>query len=274
MSIEKLFSETHNLPNIPKVVQELIDNFNNPEVNAADIAKNIQMDQVISAKVMRLANSARYGAGRKIPSIDSAIVMLGFDTLKTLVIASGVTGAFKDIPGFDKKEFWRDCFMTASIAKIVAKSAGLDAEVGFTCGMLHNIGELLIVTVHQDTAVKIDNLVDQGAKRVDLERNQFGYDYTQVGEELAKRWNFPDEIVAAISLQEDPLGHDPFSPFSGVLAISKYLNQCLKHGQSKDQVLANFPGNIADPLGIDLVAFFERLIEISEAEDDIEELLR
>jgi len=103
------------------VVQDLIKQFNDPHSNSDEISKKIQMDQVISAKIMRLANSARYGAGRKIASIDSAVVMLGIDTLKTLVVASGITGAFKDIPGFDKKQFWRDSFMSASISKLIAK---------------------------------------------------------------------------------------------------------------------------------------------------------
>lgn len=103
MPLESLFSETPNLPNIPRVIQTLIEKFNDPKSNADEISKNIQMDQVLSAKIMRLANSARYGAGRRIASIDSAVVMLGIDSLKTLVIASGITGAFKDIPGFDKK---------------------------------------------------------------------------------------------------------------------------------------------------------------------------
>ena len=103
MPLESLFSETPNLPNIPRVIQTLIEKFNDPKSNADEISKNIQMDQVLSAKIMRLANSARYGAGRRIASIDSAVVMLGIDSLKTLVIASGISGAFKDIPGFDKK---------------------------------------------------------------------------------------------------------------------------------------------------------------------------
>lgn len=274
MSLESLFSETHNLPNIPKVVQELIENFNNPDVNADDISKKVQMDQVISAKVMRLANSARYGAGRKIASIDSAVVMLGFDSLKTLIVASGVTGAFKDIPGFDKKQFWRDCFMIASISKLVAKHTDVDSETAFTCGMMHNIGELLIHIVHQETAVKIDNLVASGAKRTELQQNQFGYDYTEVGEELAKRWNFPEEIQLAIRQQADPNGFETFSALSSVVHIASYLNEAFKAEQEKEQILGDFPGDVAKPLAIDLVSFFEELVELTEAEDDIDELLK
>jgi len=274
MSLESLFNETHNLPNIPKVVQELIENFNNPDINADDISKKVQMDQVISAKVMRLANSARYGAGRKIASIDSAVVMLGFDMLKTLVVASGVTGAFKDIPGFDKKQFWRDCFMIASISKLVAKHTEIDPETAFTCGMMHNIGELLIHIVHEETAVKIDKLVESGANRVELQDNQFGYDYTQVGFELAKRWNFPEEILLSVRQQHNPNDFDEFSPLAAIVHIADYLNEAFKAEKEKEDILSGFPGDVAKPLNIDLVSFFEELVELTEAEDDIDDLLK
>jgi len=273
MSLEALFSETHNLPNIPKIVQELIENFNNPDIDADEISKKIQMDQVISAKVMRLANSARYGAGRSIPSIDSAVVMLGFDTLKTLVVASGITGAFKDIPGFDKKQFWRDSFMTGSISKLISKHTNVDPETAFTCGMMHNIGELLIHIVHEEIAVKIDDLAASGAKRVDLQENQFGYNYTQVGYELAKRWNFPEEILAGIANQESPNDAEEFSPLAATVHISKYLNEAFNKEKDKEAILSEFPNDAAKPLNIDLVSFFEDIVELTEAEDDIDSLL-
>ncbi len=274
MSLEALFSQTHNLPNIPKVVQELIENFNNPDINADAISKKIQMDQVISAKCMRLANSARYGAGRKIASIDSAVVLLGFDTLKTLVVASGVTGSFKTIPGFDAKKFWRNSFMVASICKLVGKHAKVDRETAFTCGMLHNIGEILIHIAHTDKALQIDKLVEAGASRLDLEQNQFGYDYAQVGAELAKRWNFPDDIICAIRQHANPAAYEPFSKLAGIVYIARYLNDAIAADKDRAEVLAGFPAAVANPLQLDLVAFFEELMELTNAEDDIEELLR
>jgi len=274
MSLKSLFNETPNLPNIPQVIQDLIEKFNDPHSNSDEISKKIQMDQVISAKIMRLANSARYGAGRKIASIDSAVVMLGIDTLKTLVIASGITGAFKDIPGFDKKQFWRDSFMNASISKLIAKHTEADAEIAFTCGMMHNIGEMLIHIVHEEAAVKIDKLVESGANRIDLQENQFSYDFTQAGAELAKRWNFPDEIVSGIKQQAKPNDFENYSSYAAIIYLAAYLNEAFKTEKEKEEILADFPADMAKPLNIDLVTFFEELVELTEAEDDIEELLR
>lgn len=273
MTIESLFSETPNLPNIPKVIQALIEKFNDSKSNADEISKKIQMDQVLSAKIMRLANSARYGAGRKVASIDSAVVMLGVDALKTLVVASGITGAFKDIEGFDKKAFWRDSFMIASIAKLIAKHTDADAETAFTCGMMHNIGELLIHIAKPEQALKIDKLVEAGAIRTDLQENQFGYNFSEVSGELARRWNFPTDIVRALRQQAKPNDFEEYSPYSSIIYLANYLNEAFKANKEAETVLAEFPSDIAKPLKINLVSFFEALVELTEAEDDIEAII-
>jgi HD-like signal output (HDOD) protein len=273
MTIESLFSETPNLPNIPKVIQNLIEKFNDSNSNADEISKNIQMDQVLSAKIMRLANSARYGAGRKVASIDSAVVMLGIDALKTLVVASGITGAFKDIEGFDKKTFWRDSFMIASICKLIAKHTQADAETAFTCGMMHNIGELLIHIAHPEQSVKIDKLVEAGAVRIDLQDNQFSYNFTGVSAELAKRWNFPVNIIRALKQQATPNDFSEYSAYASIIYLASYLNEAFKANQDPEIVLAKFPSEITKPLSINLVSFFEAIVELTQAEDDIEAII-
>ncbi|MCR6651925.1 MAG: HDOD domain-containing protein [Cellvibrionaceae bacterium] len=191
MSFDSLFSQTYNIPSIPKLVQELIDNFSHEDSNTRDIAKKLQMDQALSAKVLRLANSARYGAGRNINSIDSAVIILGFNSLKTLVIASGLTSASKNIPGLNQKKFWRTSFSVANIAKLLAKLAHQDGDVAFTCGMLHNIGDTLLFLAHRSQMQNIAALAATGVSKSTLEQTQFGCNYMDVGAELARRWNFP-----------------------------------------------------------------------------------
>jgi HD-like signal output (HDOD) protein len=273
MSIEALFSELPKLPNIPKVIQQLIADFNRKESNASDISKKIQMDQVLSAKILRLANSARYGTGRKVSSIDSAVVMLGTDVLKTLVIASGVVGAFKDLEGFDKKIFWRDSFMVGSMCKLIARHTTCDPETAFTCGIMHNIGELLIHISDPASAQKIDKLVEAGASRCELENNRFGFNYTEVGAELAKRWNFPNEIVTALKQQASPNEFEQHSAYATIIYLASYLNNAFKTNIPPEKVLSEFPTEMTRPLAINLVSFFESVIELTKAEDDIEAIL-
>jgi HD-like signal output (HDOD) protein len=273
MSFEKLFSQALNIPSIPKVVQELINNFNNEGSNTRDIAQKLQMDQTLSVKVLRLANSARYGAGRKINSIDSAVITLGFDALKTLVIASGVTSACKSIPGLNQKQFWRTSFSVANITKMLAKLAKQDGEVAFTCGLLHNIGDTLLFLAYKEQMANIDVLSNGGGDRATLQQNQFGCNFTDVGAELARRWNFPGEICLAIAHQQKPENASSNNVYPLLLNLAVHMHQNLAAGKKPAEVVAEMPrGKMAD-LKIDTVKLLEQLTALLSKEDDIESFI-
>lgn len=225
MKLEELFEQTHKLPTIPRVVQELIDSFSQEDIDIETIAKKISLDQVITAKVLRLANSAHFGASRLVGSVNEAVIVLGFNTVRTLVVASGVTGAFVAIPGFDRKQFWSRSFRVANTARAFAKAVKFNPEIAFASGMIHNIGEMMIHIVAPEIAVKIDRFVESGGNRVLLEDNNIGFDYVMVGEELARRWNFPDEIQAAIKYQNDPTAQPKPSKLTGVLHLAIKLEE-------------------------------------------------
>lgn len=272
--LEKIFEHALELPSISKVVQELIDSFNDPRVNIDAISKKLRMDQALSAKVLRLANSARYGTGRRIASIDSAVVMLGIDALRTLVVASGVTGAFRKVPHLDIREFWRETFLVAAVCKSIARHAGLDQETAFTCGLLHSLGEVLLHIVEPDTMVRIDNLVKEGASRTDLERNQMGFDYAEVGEALARRWNFPEHITAAIGQHTRVMASRAgLDPYALIIHIAKQLVRARLLHLPKARILADFPAELAEPLHLNMVSLMEELDSLMAAEDDIDQVL-
>lgn len=272
-SMQKLFDKALEMPSISKVVQELINSFNDPKTNIDVIAKKLRMDQALSAKVLRLANSARYGTGRKVASIDSAVVMLGFDTLRTLVVASGVTGAFRKVPNLDMKEYWRETFLVASVCKSIAKHAGLDSETAFTCGLMHSVGEVLLHITEPEIMSRIDNLVKEGANRLDLEQNQVGFDYAQVGEELARRWNFPDRVTRAVGQHARVIGLQDLDPYALVIHLARYLALSRLSDVPKQQILSDFPADLAQPLNMNMVALMEEMDRLLGQEDDIDQVL-
>lgn len=268
MPFQDLFKQVHNLPSIPKVVQELIDNFNSPNASADEIAKKIQLDQSLSLKVLRLANSARYGAGRKINSIDSAVVLLGFEAVKTLVIASGVTSACKSIPGLDQGRFWRCSFTVASICKLIAKEAKKDPEMAYTCGMLHNIGDALMYLVHKEKMQRIDSLLSYGSAKAELERNQFGYDFMQAGAELTRRWNFPQAISDAILNQGNPQ-NDPAHDYAQIVSVATSAFYLFDADKNQQEFLNSLPTEKLKAMGVDLLSFMEGLVQLLGEDDDI-----
>ncbi|UXY14998.1 HDOD domain-containing protein [Chitiniphilus purpureus] len=269
MRIDDVFEQTHKLPTIPRIVQELIDSFGQDEINVGDIASRISLDQVITAKVLRLANSVHFGASRQIGSVHEAIIVLGFNTVRTLVVAAGVTGAFVNTPGFDRSGFWRASLRVAAVARALARWVGESSDTGFTCGLLHNIGELLIRVVEPDIAAKIDRSVANGGDRVQLQINNIGFDYIRLGAELARRWNFPENIQLALAEQH---GTPPGSRLSGVLQGALVLSQA-PVGQDPSETVALLPPEVLASLGLTPEQLATGLDDLLHSGREVEDIL-
>jgi len=273
MKLSDLFEQTHKLPNIPKVVQELITTFNDENVDIEKIADKIAMDPVLTAKVLRLANSAHYKVSKTVSSTQDASVLLGFSTLRTLVLASGITGAVPVPDGFDRKLFWRNNFAVAATAKWMAKYAKINAETAFTAGMLHSIGELLILLLLPSESKKIDSAVSAGGRLHQVEKSILGFDYADVGAELASRWKFPDEIVEGIKHHTDPMEAPEFNRLAGLIYLSVYVHDCHVEGVGEDRIIERFPTNVAKAVGMDLDAALEALKQTEGIESGMDSLL-
>jgi len=271
MKLEDVFEQTHRLPTVPKVVQELIESFNKNDVDIAVIASRIALDQVIAAKTLRLANSAHFATMRRIGSLNEAVMVLGFSTLRTLVIATGITGAFVNTAGFDRKRFWRHSLMVAAYARGIARLAKQDAEAAFTCGLLHNIGELLIHVVSPEIAMHIDRSVEKGADRKILEDNNIGFDYIQVGAELAKRWNFPESFQQAILYQANPLQHAEAGPVGLILHLA--IKVACEQEKPFEDIVADLPDAVLAALNIDRAKLMEKFPEMEGEAASMEDMV-
>lgn len=250
MKLEQFFEQAHRLPSAPKVVQELITSLGKPDIAISDIAARIALDQVIAAKTLRLANSAQIAAAHRIGSINEAAMILGTSTLRTLVIASGISGAFISTPGFDRKRFWLYSLDVASSARLIARLADQDQETAFTCGLVHNIGELLIHVVMPELAFHIDRSVDKGADRITLEENSIGFDYIDAGAELVRRWSFPEIFHLAIRHQRFPLRHPECGTLGLILHLAIRISQLREHKALNEITAEDLPAAVLVALGL------------------------
>ncbi len=265
MSMELLFSKIKQLPVIPKLLHELMQDFSNDNSQIHDIAQKIAMDQVISAKVLKLANSAAYRRGAEITSIEQAVILLGFNALRSLVVASGIMTSFKTPANFNTAKFWVETFQTATIAKALAKeSHAVDPETAFTCTLLHNIGELLIQSALPEEASLINLAINQGTSRIDAQREMLGYDFSLVGAELARRWNLSDRFVTAIAQQLDPLAHHPVSAEAVLIRLAMFVSFAWNAGVPANVIVSRFPSPLAIHLGIKPESLVNRLEELHE----------
>mgnify|MGYP003632616933 CR=1 FL=1 len=220
MESAALLKRVDELPRLPKAVSELLDAVNNDNSTVKSISAKVAQDPLISARVLRLANSAHFGRSREVGSIDEAVIRLGMQTLRTLVIASAVIGAIPNVDGVDLADFWGETFEEALYAQEMAKRCGVPPDEAFTCAILHNIGDLLIAVVEPKMSANIRLAVQAGGDKQQLETELLGFDSPAVGALLAKTWKFTPSLVQGIQYQRDPLAAKPASKLASVIYLS------------------------------------------------------
>ena len=274
MTMASIFEQTQELPHIPRVVQELMQSFQDDDVDVDEISKKVAMDQALTAKVLRLANSAHYGASRSVANTNDAIVLLGFNTLRTMVLASGVTSSFKAPEGFDMNGFWKQSFAIGALSKWIAGYIpNCEQETAFTCGMLNSIGSLLIRIVLPADVKSIDEAEVLGGKRHSLERGQLGFDGAKVGAELAKRWKFPDVMQEAIRDQNNNDFDQDYGMYAGILYIAKYLHNAHKDDWDEARIISEFPLSVAQKIGMDTEKAYQDVASTTDLESGLDALL-
>ncbi|WP_341678188.1 HDOD domain-containing protein [Niveibacterium sp. SC-1] len=243
-TIDKLFERLPDLPAIPKVTQDLIRTLGEDDADIGHLSELVRHDPTLSARVLRMANSSYYGAMHKIGSIQEAVTRVGLNALRTLVIASGVTTAFKAVPGTNLREFWHHALLSAGLARELARSAHLDAEIAYTTALMHRIGGLLLhLAAPQEAQALARELADASpAQRCEAERDRLGADHSAAGAELARIWNFPLAIRNGIASYPYP-NSPQASPFAAVVAIASRCADGVIRGESNTETLAAFdPG--------------------------------
>ncbi|RZJ56927.1 MAG: HDOD domain-containing protein, partial [Acidovorax sp.] len=173
--------------------------------------------------LIRLANSARFGLPRQVASLDDAITMVGLNQVRTLALASCMSGVFKDAPGVDAEAFWKESMAIAGYSQWLARTLGSNVQESWLAGFLVRLGELIIARKAPEQIPAIEQLPHHAGGRWERERTLLGFTEAQVTAELARRWRFPDTIVQALETAEDPVATTPFCRLGGILHVATLL---------------------------------------------------
>ena len=195
------------LPTIPRVVQELLVALRDPDVDARKVGVSLSKDPVLSAKVLRLANSSFFGGQRSMASIDAAVSLIGIQSLNRLIIACGVSQAFAAIPGIDLPVFWRDALVAATAAHRLAAKLGGDSDEAYVCGLLHATGHLILCQTYPEIAdlVFTGFAIVRGAELAAIENDNFGIDHPAVGAIWVETIGFPQSVADTIRKAAQPV---------------------------------------------------------------------
>ncbi|GAB1372959.1 hypothetical protein MASR1M45_30230 [Candidatus Kapaibacterium sp.] len=190
------------LPTIPIVISEVLAAIDNPKSSAASLAKIIEKDQALTARVLRIANSPFYGYTRQISTIDLAIVIMGFNTLKEIVLSIVIQRFFSKVNTklFNIRDFWQYGLFCGSTARLLSRKLGYKiAGEAFVAGLMHDIGIIIIAEYFTPKFKEIIKFANENnVSLIDAEQAIMECTHAEIGAWIADKWNLPDKMVTAI----------------------------------------------------------------------------
>lgn len=196
------------LPAIPVVITSILNEIDNEHYNAKHIASLIEQDQGLTAKVLRVANSPFYGLARSISTVDLAIVILGSNVIKEILMSLLLQKIFQKVDSkvFNTKSFWKYSIFCGSASRYIARKLKYKlVSEAFVTGLMHDIGLLILMDKFKNNFAKVRRLqLFEGYTLTEAENQIFECTHSDVGAWIAERWNFPDKILQAIEFHHTP----------------------------------------------------------------------
>ncbi|MBU0910620.1 MAG: HDOD domain-containing protein [Proteobacteria bacterium] len=228
----KALREVKSLPTLPGIIVKLTRMAEDPDTTTEQMGKVISKDHILAAKLLKLVNSAFYGFPQKISSLNSAIILLGFNVIKSLIISSSI---FELMESQDV-ELWEHSLGCAVVCSVLAKRLGVsDPEEVSTAGLIHDIGKVAIkMELKQEFETLKQMVHDRQISMIEAEKELLGIDHAEVGGWLAKSWNLPAKLVEPIACHHNPLEAKDEKLCASIIHFSDILIRGLGYGHGDD----------------------------------------
>jgi putative nucleotidyltransferase with HDIG domain len=237
--IEKIVGVTGDLPTMPHVASLVMEKLSDSNATPKDLHKIISQDQALAARVLKIANSPFYGCARTVTNLTDALVVMGYDSIRSLVVASAMHGFFKKF-GLAEKLLWEHSIGCGAVAKQVAKRVKYSKiEEAFLAGLLHDIGKVVLNLKMPDEMLGIVQNVynDPSQSFLEMEEYTFGFNHAEVGMLMARKWNFTDTIEEAIGYHHNPDGASIMPVLSFIISLSNSICHKLEIGPTRNSDL-------------------------------------
>lgn len=274
VSLNQLIKDVEDLPSLPMVTLQVIKLTDDPKTTMADLSEAISQDQALTAKILRLSNSAFYGFSRTISTITDAVVILGFRSIRDMVFAATVHDYVKkEFSGYAlaKGELWKESIVCAMLAKKISQKVKYrNPDEAFVAGLLHDIGKVILNMYVSDAFGEILQRVNH--KKVPFmqaEEEVLGFNHANVGAKIANKWNLPVHLVEAIEYHHNPSSAPNEKILSAIIHLSDVLCMTIGVGLGADGMLYPFEEDILNQLKLNQQDV-ERIV--AEIADDMENI--
>ncbi|HBA87720.1 MAG TPA: HD family phosphohydrolase [Geobacter sp.] len=199
--LETAIMTAADLPTIPVVAIKVMQLIESETATAEELAKIVSSDPAVAARVLKISNSSFYGCRRQIQTLSSAVVILGFSTLRSLVVAASVKQVYKPY-GLTEKMLWEHSFAAGLAAKIIAnRTRAANEEEAFLAGLFHDIGKIIMNSLDRVKFQEVmQHCYNERISFGQAERGVYPFSHDEVGAYVIKKWNFPEILTNAILL--------------------------------------------------------------------------
>ncbi len=270
------------LPPLPAVVGRIMETLNKPDASAEELNRLISMDQGLSSKMLRIVNSAYYGFPKRISTLTHAVVILGFNTVRNLVLGVSAFGmlSHKSMPyGLDRLKFWEHSVAAAVGGQVVAMRrlprVRQAAEEAFIGGLLHDLGTLFLDSyfpVQYAVAVAFAGRESKTAR--EAETMVLGIDHMVVGRRIAEHWNFPAHLAAVIGWHHEPSGQKEHFDLIACVQVADWLAWQAGYQPSQHTQMPELSPEVVEWLAWDEAAVADAIVDLQKRFGDCTALLQ
>ncbi len=265
----KRIENVSTVPTIPTVLERITLLLQNPQTSAEEIGRAITTDQSLASKVLKLVNSAFYGFPGRISTITHAVVILGFATIKNLVLTTTIFEVFKNkqsAENFDMERFWFHSVACGAAAKSLAGFVGCnEREECFIAGLLHDIGKIIICRYLPDEFEQTTDYVQKNDSLfLDAEEKLFSNTHQQIGGFLAESWNLPRSLQYPILYHHRPHNAKRFYTIVAIVHVADILIRSMDFGNGGDKKIPQISHQVWENLGLDRLSLPQVLDSISD----------
>ena len=205
--VDAVIASVKNLPSLPIVAVKIIQQIKSEKISNNELAEIISYDPALTAKILKIANSAFYGISDGVDSIDRAVHILGQAALKNIALSFVIVKGLKrnNVDNFDHELFWKRSITAAVSAEMLSSKLKVNRGDTFVIPLLMDIGVLVMYLSNSSEYLKVfDEKRVSGITTIEAEQGVFGYDHQELGSGILKKWNLPDNISLPIAYHHNP----------------------------------------------------------------------
>ncbi len=256
MELQHLLDTPEALPSIPRVIALVLNELEQEAPDLMRVSTLLNEEPVMTARLLQVANSARYQMSQRIGTVAQALAVLGLSEVREMLMLAAVASAFRRVGDVDMRQFWRYSLNTARLTRQLARSRSSllrnSTASPHTAGLVHALGELVL---HRGMPQEMAALNPQcpifAPERAQAEQRLLGYSYAQVGAAFASAWSLPRVLVDVVAYHVDPTAPGCREPLAAVVHLAAWRARAQEVNLGLEALMASYPDTIASALHLD-----------------------